>query len=68
MLIGLFGFTVLAGLLGAIWEWVGVSRLLVREFPEERGGVAYPALKRKVMETHRDLELPSGIGYPKSIS
>ena len=53
MLITLFFFTVIAGLAGAVWEWVGISRLLSRDHPETRHGTPYPALIRKISTTHR---------------
>jgi hypothetical protein len=68
LLAALFGFTVLAGLAGAIWEWVGISRLLVRDHPEESGAVAYPALRRKIENTVREPEFPRGLPYQTPIS
>jgi hypothetical protein len=64
MLMALFVFTVLAGLAGAVWEWVNISRLLVRDHPEERGPIAYPALTRKMVETNREPEFPAGMPFP----
>ncbi len=64
MLVVLFLFTVVAGLAGAVWEWVNISRLLIRDHPEERGGSAYPALRRKIVETNREPEFPAGIPFP----
>lgn len=64
MLIALFFFTVMAGLAGAVWEWVGISRLLSRDYPETRHGTPYPALIRKISITHREPEFPVRMPYP----
>jgi hypothetical protein len=68
MLIALFGFTVFAGLAGAIWEWANISRLLTRDHPEEKGGNPHPALTRKIENTDFEPEFPMGLYYLASSS
>jgi hypothetical protein len=64
MLVALFLITVFAGLAGAVWEWVGITRLLSRDHPETRDGVPYPALTRRVSTTTREPDFPVDLQYP----
>jgi hypothetical protein len=69
MLLSLFLFTIFAGLAGAIWEWIGISRELQRH-GEPQGGPGWDNhLKRKAESMARDpnVEEPPRMGLANAL-